>query len=184
MPKIVDHDRYRDELLRGCYALFARHGYASLSMRDVAKELKVSTGTLYHYFPTKQALFAQLVVAASSWDEANALRAVTRLQSPKAKLRAFLRFIEENEAYFSAQHLLLVDYVRELSAETGAGDTAIQAAAAHYVEVLASTLALSHERASLVLTFVTGVVSRRFCDGKHTSFRHQADTLIALLFPR
>ena len=61
MPKIVDHDRYRKELLSGCFTLFAERGYGSITMRQIAKALGVSTGTLYHYFPSKESIFMQLV---------------------------------------------------------------------------------------------------------------------------
>jgi AcrR family transcriptional regulator len=182
VPKIVDHDQYRDQLLRGCYTVFARHGY-SLSMREAAKALSVSTGTLYHYFPTKHVLFEQLVLAASAWDEANALKDVTEAQEPKARLRAFLKFIEKNEEHFTSQQLLIGDYIRGITNEGGELSPFIKMAASHYVDVIAETLSLSHDRASMVLTFVSGVVTRRFFDQKTTSYEKQAKTLIALLYP-
>jgi AcrR family transcriptional regulator len=61
MPKIVDHDRYRKELLGKCFDLFAAKGYGSITMREIAQGLGVSTGTLYHYFPNKKVLFEQLI---------------------------------------------------------------------------------------------------------------------------
>ncbi|NJL79674.1 MAG: helix-turn-helix transcriptional regulator, partial [Richelia sp. SM2_1_7] len=60
MPKIVDHEKYRKELLWKSFDLFAQKGYGSVTMREIAKELGVSTGTLYHYFPNKESLYLQL----------------------------------------------------------------------------------------------------------------------------
>ena len=57
MPKIVDHDKYRDDILLGCFNLFAARGFSGVTMREVAKELDISTGSLYHYFPNKQEMF-------------------------------------------------------------------------------------------------------------------------------
>ena len=83
MPKIVDHDRYRKELLQGSLDLFAERGYGSITMRQIAKGLGVSTGTLYHYFPSKESIFMQLVQELCEQDissffaqapEANTLR--------------------------------------------------------------------------------------------------------------
>jgi AcrR family transcriptional regulator len=54
MPKIVDHDQYRKELLSKCFDLFAEKGYGSITMRQIAEGLNVSTGTLYHYFPANK----------------------------------------------------------------------------------------------------------------------------------
>ena len=42
-------------------------------MRQIAGGLKVSTGTLYHYFPNKQALFEQLVEEICQQDIITAL---------------------------------------------------------------------------------------------------------------
>ncbi|MCS6960348.1 MAG: TetR/AcrR family transcriptional regulator [Pseudanabaenaceae cyanobacterium SKYGB_i_bin29] len=61
MPKVVDHGAYRRELLGQCLKLFAAKGYGSLTMRQIAEHLGISTGTLYHYFPSKEALFEQLL---------------------------------------------------------------------------------------------------------------------------
>ncbi len=61
MPKIVDRDLYRGELLDRCFPLFTERGYAAMTMRQLAIGLGVSTGTLYHYFESKQAIFEQMV---------------------------------------------------------------------------------------------------------------------------
>ena len=57
MPKIVDVEQYRKELLLKSAELFAEKGYANMTTRELAQGLGVSTGTLYHYFPSKAALF-------------------------------------------------------------------------------------------------------------------------------
>ena len=60
MPKIVDHAAQRARILEGAFEYFARQGYAALTMRQLARELEISTGTLYHYFPTKEAIFEEM----------------------------------------------------------------------------------------------------------------------------
>ncbi|MEF9606192.1 helix-turn-helix domain containing protein, partial [Paracoccus sp. PXZ] len=42
-------------------SLFARHGYAAVSMRQIAAEVGVQVGTLYIYTADKQALLADLL---------------------------------------------------------------------------------------------------------------------------
>jgi AcrR family transcriptional regulator len=37
--------------------LFGRQGFAGTSVEDLAREARVTTGALYHHFPTKKALF-------------------------------------------------------------------------------------------------------------------------------
>ena len=42
-------------------ALFARHGYAAVSMRQIAAEVGVQAGALYNYTTDKQALLFSLL---------------------------------------------------------------------------------------------------------------------------
>jgi AcrR family transcriptional regulator len=55
----VTGPRVADAALR----LFARHGYAAVSMRTIAAEVGVQVGTLYHYTPDKQTLLFDLMRA-------------------------------------------------------------------------------------------------------------------------
>lgn len=61
MPKIVDHDEYRQEMLEKCLYLFTRKGYSDISMKQIAAEIGVSTGTLYHYFSSKESIIAGII---------------------------------------------------------------------------------------------------------------------------
>ena len=72
--------------------LFARHGYAAVSMREIAGEVGVGAGALYNHFATKQDLLVELMIAhmealLEAWGETNAPDA-----SPEARLEAFSRF--------------------------------------------------------------------------------------------
>ena len=53
MPKIVDHDKRRLEILNSAFSLFAASGYHGVSVRQIAKSIGMTTGMLYHYFPSK-----------------------------------------------------------------------------------------------------------------------------------
>lgn len=61
MPKIVDHDKRRLEILNSAFSLFASSGYHGVSVRQIAKSIGMTTGMLYHYFPSKPELFTALV---------------------------------------------------------------------------------------------------------------------------
>jgi AcrR family transcriptional regulator len=61
MPKIVNHDEYRQELLEKSLHLFTRKGYHNINMKEIAAEIGVSTGTLYHYFPSKENMLAEMI---------------------------------------------------------------------------------------------------------------------------
>lgn len=53
--------RRREEILSAAALIFARHAYAQTDLQVVADELQLGKGTLYRYFPTKQALFLAAV---------------------------------------------------------------------------------------------------------------------------
>lgn len=112
MPKIVNHDAYREELLQRAFALFAQQGYGQVSMRQVAEALDVSTGTLYHYFPSKEALFQQIVALVVQRDVAELQARLAGLRSLEDKLAALAgQIVEEREELISVI-LLTVDYYR------------------------------------------------------------------------
>jgi AcrR family transcriptional regulator len=56
MPKIVDHEARREELVEATWRVIARAGMVGATMREIAREAGVSTGILAHYFADKEAL--------------------------------------------------------------------------------------------------------------------------------
>lgn len=93
--------------------LFARHGYAAVSMREIASEVGVGAAAIYNHFATKQDLLADLMSrhfaclmagwtadpgAASTADPAAALAAFTRYH---------LRYQRKNAAEVSVAYMEL-----------------------------------------------------------------------------
>ena len=69
--------------------LFARHGYAAVSMRQIAAAVGVQAGALYAYTPDKQALLADLLrdhmeLLLAAWEDKGG--------DPLARLERFVRF--------------------------------------------------------------------------------------------
>ncbi len=54
------HDRTRRKILKVAHKLYTIAGYASVSMREVAKRMGFSAQAIYYYFPSKEAMFAAL----------------------------------------------------------------------------------------------------------------------------
>jgi AcrR family transcriptional regulator len=72
-------------------SLFAQHGYAAVSMRQIAKEVGVQAGALYNYTPDKQSLLFDLL--KGHMDELLSARSERPLpDQPEAKLEDFTRF--------------------------------------------------------------------------------------------
>ncbi|PYI69666.1 TetR family transcriptional regulator [Arthrobacter livingstonensis] len=56
MPKIVNHDQRRLELVDATWRIIARHGIEGATMREIAAEAGFANGALKPYFPTKDEL--------------------------------------------------------------------------------------------------------------------------------
>lgn len=56
MPKIVDHDERRLELVDATWRIIARRGLEGATMREIAMEAGFANGALKPYFPTKDTL--------------------------------------------------------------------------------------------------------------------------------
>ena len=72
--------------------LFARQGYAAVSMRQIAGEVGVQASALYNHFPTKQDLLASLmsshmVALIAEWEQHH-----REFTNPAAALEGFVRF--------------------------------------------------------------------------------------------
>jgi len=76
---------------RAALKLFARSGFAAVSMREIAKEVGLRAGALYLYTPDKQTLLFDLMREhmddlLASWG------AVTKESAPLDRLRQFVHF--------------------------------------------------------------------------------------------
>lgn len=71
--------------------LFARHGYAAVSMRQIAGEVGIGAGALYHYTPDKQTLLFEMMRAHLD-GLLGAWAAEPKGGGPLSRLDAFARF--------------------------------------------------------------------------------------------
>ena len=59
MPKIVDHEERRAEVLEATWRVIATRGLDAATVRQIAKEAGVSSGVLAHYFADKDDILVQ-----------------------------------------------------------------------------------------------------------------------------
>jgi len=65
MPKIIKD--IEKKIIDASKTCFETYGYKQVDMRKIAKEAGIAVGTLYNYFPNKDALYKESL--ASSWQE-------------------------------------------------------------------------------------------------------------------
>ncbi|MCA2980361.1 MAG: TetR/AcrR family transcriptional regulator [Myxococcaceae bacterium] len=159
MPKVVDHDAVRAALIGRASGLFVERGYAGVGMREVAAAAGVPKSSLYHYFPTKEALLAEV---CRTWMEAEleVLRGlVAPHRSPRARLEACVEWTVRAEKELLATSVVLLD------ASAPRGSPAIAALFEAYVEGLADVVGLTQERVRVLLATMVGGVLLRQIDG-------------------
>jgi AcrR family transcriptional regulator len=69
MPKIVDHDARRREIIEAVWTLISSRGFGSVTMRELAAEAGYANGALARYFPDKDAALRLLVLEIMPLDE-------------------------------------------------------------------------------------------------------------------
>jgi AcrR family transcriptional regulator len=58
VPKLIDHDRRQQEIAEAVWRVIQREGIGAVSVRDVAAEAGISSGSLRHVFASKAELLA------------------------------------------------------------------------------------------------------------------------------
>jgi AcrR family transcriptional regulator len=53
MPKVIDHDQRRSDIIDVTWALIVKGGLEAATMREIASEAGFANGALKHYFPGK-----------------------------------------------------------------------------------------------------------------------------------
>lgn len=54
-------ERRRQEIVNAALELFVSKGYAATKVTDIAKRANMSTGLMFHYFESKEALYEELI---------------------------------------------------------------------------------------------------------------------------
>ena len=71
--RTVDHEKHqarRTHIIESAVGLFASKGFADTTTADICQAAGISTGSLFHYFPSKQAVFYGIwELDRTEWDE-------------------------------------------------------------------------------------------------------------------
>jgi AcrR family transcriptional regulator len=183
MPNIVDRELYRKELLNKSFELFAEKGYSSVTMREIASGIGVSTGTLYHYFLSKESLFEQLIEYLSYEDTKE--EELAQLGNPPTlgeRIQEMMDYIGKNEDYIIKNLLITLDFCQHKTRPEIEKNQALQQAGKRYEEAVCCYLGISDPGIAIfILNYVDGLLARRFYQGERISFGEQANLLKQML---
>ncbi|MBW4454133.1 MAG: TetR/AcrR family transcriptional regulator [Nostoc indistinguendum CM1-VF10] len=182
MPKIVDHEQYRKELLDKCFDLFAQKSYGSITMRQIAEELGVSTGTLYHYFSSKQALFEQLAQEICEQDLSTALAELQGAQTLQESMEALGRYLVRNEDYFIKWTYIWIDFCQHKDSKKMLKKSVFKQTNQRYQKAISDLLGIQDSvLASFVLSFVDGLILEKLWGNDTIDFIEQCALLGKML---
>ena len=189
MPKIVDRDLYRQQLLQQSFEFFAEIGYGNITMRQLAEKLGVSTGTLYHYFPSKQAMFLQLVAEQTQADIRNFMTEVAEAPlGTRSRIKAILDFVDTHRDYFTKQAIVTLDYCQQHRRKDPQSASLFELADREYMLAASEYLEIEDPAiVGLILNFINGLIFGNIYQSKFSSWEVQSElfaTAIAKLIDR
>ena len=103
--RMAPEDRRRALIETGFELLGARH-YQEIEIEDIAKMAGVSTGLLYHYFPSKRDFYVTVVCEASHTllQRTKPDPKLPRRARLEAVMSAYVDYLQEHPAGFAAVH--------------------------------------------------------------------------------
>ncbi len=128
----------RQQIIDAARRLFARHGYHGTSIRDVHREIGVSDGLLYHYFPSKLDMLQ--AVLAEGFDAIGGRRLAGDIPQGTPGREALLRTGHQLWDRWTRNADLVQILVREHGVLQEAGDYSLPAFFLHATAGLADLL--------------------------------------------
>ena len=98
MPKIIEN--LKDRLILEAHRQIEQNGYASVTIRSIAGGCGVGIGTVYNYFPSKEALIATHLL--EDWMEC--IRTIEAVSADSETAEPVLRCIFDQLTAFTRRH--------------------------------------------------------------------------------
>lgn len=182
MPKLVDPVQYRKELLWKAFDVLAETSYAKVTTRQLAKAMGISTGAMYHYFPSKQALFEQLVEEMGQQDIRALQAQVAGAETLSDRLVRLGQFLIDHEAYFVKQTAIWTDFCMYTDRETVSSNVVLQRVDDRYRQAIADALGIRDPQVTqFIWTLVNGVLVEHMGGHASANFAEQVHLLTQML---
>lgn len=140
-PKAADYDAQRDRILDRAVQAFARIGFPSASMSELADACGTSKAALYHYYPSKQAMLYDALDRYTTGLAAQVAQIRARGLAPRDELAETVRALMHTYAGSHSYHAALLHDVKFLDAPQAA---TIRAQERAVVDAIADTIARAY----------------------------------------
>ena len=96
-------EQTEERLLNVAADMFSKHGYAGVSMRDIAKAVHITQAAIYHHFPSKDALYIAAVTYVFEQHTLEVSDQMSAIDDPSQRLEllivAMLEAMEEDPRF-------------------------------------------------------------------------------------
>ncbi len=103
-PKTRRGQHTREQILAAAEQVFGSQGFAAASIAEITREAGVAQGTFYIYFPSKEAVFRELVIEMGHKTRQALSKVIAevpdRLSAEYVGLRAFLEFVKSHSGLY------------------------------------------------------------------------------------
>lgn len=181
MPKIVNRKEYRQELLEKSLRLFTRKGYSNISMKEVASEIGVSTGTLYHYFPSKESMLAEMIAWLGDKNVEEYIERTKSVAKMSDRFDMIVDFWKEKSELYENIILLAIDMYRNTNIEEW--KAVYSFFAERYTDGMSERLNISRQFARSIFIYFVGLSFHSLAFDGDNEFHKQIDFLEIIFRP-
>jgi TetR/AcrR family transcriptional regulator, cholesterol catabolism regulator len=157
------YDRRQQDVVVAAAKLFAQRGYDQTSVPDLARELGLATGSLYHYFGSKEQLLIQICDQLMDPLLERAREATAKDATPEQRLRELVR-LWVSHVIDHRDHMLVFQQQRH-AIQHGAQWRSVRASRKAFEDLVADVLAQLHspadppEQRRLLIAALLGMVN-------------------------
>ncbi len=184
VPKVIDHEEMRWQILTKSHRVFCELGYQSVSMRRLAERIGVSTGVLYHYFLNKEELVRAVLSMGveepvTGYRSDPTFKEMRRDLPIEEKLKILFESMKECDDTAITTIMLMSDYCRDTQSsddEATKYDLAFK-----YLKSFKKAMGIDErdsDMARFVLAYLVGVHTIRMWTGNRTSIREFGGMLL------
>ncbi len=129
MPKIVDKEEKRAEILAAAIRVLAKKGTAGTKIQNIAEEAGVGKGTVYLYFKNKEDIFQHILMQKAPAGNEIAQNVLLSSMTPHEKLKTLFQKLAENTENQSYPPEIQMEIFTNLIRGPGKGELSKEAVA-------------------------------------------------------
>ena len=179
MPKIVNHEETRGKILDKCFELFSRKGFANVTIKEIAKELNISAGMLYHYFPAKREILESLFTHARIKDIDELSNEIGETAGLEKVIQMYMQRWITNQDFYQNLLMLAIDFFQGNDC-TPDMDVFVQFSE-FYSQTISTNFQIEKEMGQFIVIYLTGLYYHHLLAPGSVDMKQQLELFAGLL---